>query len=291
MKKFFYYSIVLTLLAACSMKPETDSGEIVFIVDYPATKASNEGFNVGDRLSLWAVEQDGAEHVPLQIGGNFINNEALVYDGTKWMASQKLYWSTQPCNFYALYPYNDGIFSIEEQPVSVRLDQDTAADGDVLSGYEASDLLYASASGVSRSDGAVRLQFKHMLSKLTVKIVKGEQFEGEIPDDIVVHIYNTLTSGVLNLAKGSVVTESTGNRSTVVARKDSNTEFDAILMPQNIESRTPLVEVTMGGIAYLLEYSLSLRPGYHHTIYLTVNTSPDQEKITIEIDPDVNDWE
>jgi hypothetical protein len=40
----------------------------------------------------------------------------------------------------------------------------------------------------------------------------------------------------------------------------------------------------MGGIAYLMEYSLSFKPGYQHTINLTVNTSPDQEKFEISID-------
>jgi hypothetical protein len=59
-------------------------------------------------------------------------------------------------------------------------------------------------------------------------------------------------------------------------------------VPQNIEIRTPLIEVTMGGIAYLLEYSLSFKPGYVHTLNLILNTSPDQEKIEISIDAGVD---
>ena len=46
----------------------------------------------------------------------------------------------------------------------------------------------------------------------------------------------------------------------------------------------------MVGIAYLLETSLSFRPGYAHTITVTLNTSPDQEQIEISIDPGINDW-
>ena len=53
---------------------------------------------------------------------------------------------------------------------------------------------------------------------------------------------------------------------------------------------TPLIEVTMGGIAYLLEYSLSFKPGYAHTINLILNTSPDQEKIEISIDAGTGEW-
>lgn len=46
----------------------------------------------------------------------------------------------------------------------------------------------------------------------------------------------------------------------------------------------------MGGIAYLLETSLSFRPGYVHTITVTLNTSPDQEQIEISIDPGIENW-
>jgi hypothetical protein len=71
-------------------------------------------------------------------------------------------------------------------------------------------------------------------------------------------------------------------------KKISNERFEAIVVPQNIERRTPLIEVTMGGIAYLLEYSISFKPGYTHTINLILNTSPDQEKIEISIDAGVD---
>ena len=47
----------------------------------------------------------------------------------------------------------------------------------------------------------------------------------------------------------------------------------------------------MGGIAYLLEYSISFRAGYCHTVDLTLNTSPDQEQIEISIDPGEEGWE
>jgi hypothetical protein len=66
--------------------------------------------------------------------------------------------------------------------------------------------------------------------------------------------------------------------------------LDAIIVPQYIERRTPMIEITMGGIAYLLEYSISFRPGYQHTITVTLNTSPDQEKIDIAVDGVVDNW-
>lgn len=93
------------------------------------------------------------------------------------------------------------------------------------------------------------------MSKMVVNVLKGEKFDGKIADDITAHIYNT------------------------------NVECTA-----NLERSTPLVELMMGGIAYLLDYSLSFRAGYVHTINVTLNTSPDQEQIEIAIDPSVDTW-
>lgn len=254
--------------------------EIMFDFSVPATKATATGFETGDQVAVYAVEYASEDAPELQIAGNFINNEKLTYDGAAWTAGRTLYWSDKPCDFYAIYPYQD-LTSVEEHSFGIQTDQ--SVDG----GYEASDLLFAKAEAVERADGKVALQFKHIMSKCIVTITKGEKFEGEIPDDIVTHIYNTTTSAILNFANGSLQKDSQGARKTITMNKISNTRFEAVVVPQNIERRTPLIEVTMGGIAYLLEYSLSFKPGYVHTINLILNTSPDQEKIEISIDPEV----
>jgi len=197
-----------------------------------------------------------------------------------------LFWSSKACDFYAFYPYQPSIGSIEKYPFNIATDQD-ADDG---AGYEASDLLYASATNVSQSVAGVRLDFNHMMSKVIVKLVKGSKFDGNIPDNVVAHIYNTTTSCNVDWTKGSVEKDAFGSKNTITMKKISNDHFEAVLVPQNIERSTPLVELTMSGIAYLLETSLSFLPGYVHTITVTLNTSPDQEQIEISIDPSIHDW-
>jgi len=78
---------------------------------------------------------------------------------------------------------------------------------------------------------------------------------------------------------------------TITMKKIDNQTFEAVVVPQNLEKKTPLVEITMGGIAYLLEYSLSFRAGYSYVVNVTLNTSPDQEQIEISIDPSTGSWE
>jgi len=282
MKKIVYISIALFLFCACD-KQVKDVNQIRFNIGFPATKATATAFEAGDELSLYAVEYVGDQQMPLQVGGNYLNNEKVVFDGTEWAGARTLYWSDNACDFYALYPYQAEIASVDQYSFTIAEDQNGT-------GYEASDLLFAKAENVSRTDGVVDLHFKHMMSKCVVEVVKGDTFEGEIPNDIVCHIYNTSTSCKVDCVAGSLEKDSFGEKKTITMNKFSNTHFEAVVVPQNIELRTPLIELTMGGIAYLLDYSLSFRPGYVHTITVTVNTSPDQEQIEISIDPGIDDW-
>lgn len=291
MKKIFLISAAMIVcLASCTKEQAVktaSSGEIQFNISLagqatPATKVAGTSFEKDDALSLYAVEYAGATPMPLQIGGNYINNEKLTYSGSAWSSVGKLYWSANACDFYALYPYQPSIGSVEDYPFSVATNQDGE-------GYEASDLMFAKAENVSKP-GPVNLMFGHMMSKCRVVLVKGEKFEGEIPDDIVAHIYNTTTDCKVDWTKGSVEKDTFGAKKTITMKKISDEEFEAVLVPQNIEKRTPLIELTMGGIAYLLETSLSFRPGYCHTLTVTLNTSPDQEQIEISIDPSIINW-
>ena len=292
MKNIIIMIAAFAALLSCQKEtPATSLGQdqIYFEFGLPQTKATAENFEAGDKVSVWAVEYTTEEAPELQISGNFLNNEKLAFDGNLWSSNRTLYWSSKVCDFYAVYPAIEPN-SVESFLFDIATDQNSVKTEDALGGYEASDLMFAKAEAVSHSAGKVSLLFKHMMSKCVVNVVKGAKFEGELPDDIAVHIYNTVTTADLNLANGSVEKYALGDRKTITMKKLSNEKFEAVVIPQNIERRTPLIEISMGGIAYLLEYSLSFRPGYQHTINLTVNTSPDQEKFEIAIDPGIEDW-
>lgn len=292
MNKTTYLAFALIAFVSCNKyNSDLQENQLHFSFFLPAeTKATASSFEDGDAVSLYAVEYEGDSPMPLQIGGNWLNNERITYDGSDWSPSRTLYWSNSACDFYAIYPYQTSISSVEKYQFSLALNQNSARTIDALGGYEASDLMYAKATNVSRSAGTVNLSFRHIMSKLVVRINKGDNFEGEIPDDIVAHVYNTITEGYVDWIDGSIEKDSFGAKKTLTMRKISNSRFEAIIIPQNIEKRTPLIELSMGGIAYLLEYSLSFRPGYVHYVDLTVNTSPDQEQIDISIDPNPGAW-
>ena len=253
------------------------------------TRASMTNFETGDCLSLYAVEYNGDQVSKVQSFGNYLNNEPMTFDGEQWLAAKPLYWSASKCDFYGFYPYQPTT-AMSNVLFDIDTDQANLGSEEELGGYEASDIMWAKAEKCSQSNGAVKLQFQHMMSRVVVDIVRGPSYEGELPEDISVHIYNTLTTAMVDWRIGSLQAYQMGNRKTISMRQVDGDTFDAIVVPQFIERSTPLVEITMEGIAYLLNYSMSFRPGRQHTITVTLNTSPDQEKIEINIDGEIEDW-
>ena len=289
-RSIFILSVATLLMAGCNSEVEIQNpNEIRINASLGASRATLTNFEVGDKMSLYAVEYNDQSAAEVQTVGNYINNEQMTYNGTEWKSNRKLYWSAKPCDFYGFYPYQQS-GPMKDLYFEVATDQSQPSAEGVLGGYEASDIMWAKAEKVSKADGAVNLQFKHMMTRVVVNIVRGAKYEGELPNDITVHIYNTATTAIVDWTIGSLKAYPQGGRKTITMRQTDTDTFDAIVVPQFIERRTPLVEITMGGIAYLLETSMPFRPGKQHTITITLNTSPDQEKLEISIDGEVGDW-
>ena len=293
MKKIFSILAVSTLLmVGCDKGNDMGVGakdpNQISVNASVGTRVAGAAFEAGDTIGLYAVEYSGDEVAVLQPSGNYLNNEAVTFDGVVWNTARALYWSENPCDFYGLYPKQD----LKSMNVlfEVATDQSQESADGVLGGYEASDLMWAKAEKVSRENGAVNLRFEHMMSRLVVNIERGPSYEGELPKDIDVHIYNTATQAMVDWTIGSLEKYLYSPTKTIKMHRIDGDSFDAIVVPQFIERSTPLVEVTMEGIAYLLEYDMSFRPGMQHTITVTLNTSPDQEKIEIGIEGDVDGW-
>ncbi len=255
--------------------------EIVLDMIYPhsgGTRATETAFEKSDQIGVY-VTTTGA---PLQLGGNEVNNALFSYDGSVWTASKKVYWNEGKHNVYAYYPYSENVNDVDDYSFSVQEDQSTAK------GYTLSDFLWASATGVTASATAVKMQFAHKMSCVVVKLEKGENFEGNIPDNAEVYIYSTVTKAAINLSTGDVAKDNYAGTSTIRCLKKSAGEYTACVVPQNITSRRPLVEVIVDGVSYLMEGKISLKPGMRHTITVSLDKNP--EKIKIDIGGEIGNW-
>lgn len=65
--------------------------------------------------------------------------------------------------------------------------------------------------------------------------------------------------------------------------------FAAIVIPQRIDNRMPLVEVVMKGVSYLVESKFLFKAGTNHLVNVIISDNPEQVKI--EVGGEKGDWQ
>lgn len=291
MKRYIAMISLALLAIGCENSgntPVVEDGVMQINVLHPsATRATETAFEKGDMIGLYATEYSGDVASPLQISGNWANNVATTYNGTTWIPAKKIFWSENKMDVYGYYPYMIPT-SIDEHLWSVQLDQSTPETADALSGYEASDFLWGKATGVSQTDGNVQLEFKHRCSKLVVKLVKGADYSGVLPTESELYIHSTVPTATIDFTNGAVTKYIYGDMETIKARRVDDATFEAIIIPQRMETRRPFLEYIANGVSYLYEGTFVFKAGKQHTLELTINSNPDQ--IEIEVGGNVGDW-
>lgn len=277
---------LLTGLGSCSEEISEPVGveadgryEMTFMFSLPqqAARVTETSFESGDRVGLYVVESGSR----FEIAGNAVNNEGLTYNGSTWRGTRNIYWNDGAYTAYAYHPYQSEVSSITDFPFSVRADQSGA-------GYGQSDFLFASASDLVASASPVSMRFRHIMSKLTVRLIKGEDYKGEIPEDAVVIIHNTVPDATVDLQAGVATLNYRSTASAIKAHKDATGVYSAIIVPQRLSNRVSLVEVIAGGVSFLYDSRFQFKPGINHLVNLVIDKNPEQAKI--EIGGDIGGW-
>ena len=254
------------------------------------TKVSTGAFETADQIGLYVTDYvNETTPMPLQISGNRANNSLVTFDGSAWTPDQTIYWGSGKSDVYAYYPYFETVTDVNCQYFELATDQ-------TGEGYELSDFLWAKAEGVRQTDGTVNLDMKHLMSKLTVKIVAGEDYIGSLPEDATVHLHSTVTNVNIDLEKGSVVKDPYSGAKSIKMKNLGIRTFDgekavvyeAIVVPQMLENSVPLLEINSKSVSYLLEDPFNFRPGVAYTYTATLNTST--TAIKVEIGCEIEDW-
>ena len=260
------------------------------VVPNVQTKVSAGAFEAADQIGLYVTDYvNETTPMPLQISGNRANNSLVTFDGSAWTPEQTIYWGNGKSDVYAYYPYFETVADVNNQYFELATDQ-------TGTGYEMSDFLWAKAEGVRQNDGAVNLEMKHLMSKLTVKIVAGEDYIGSLPEDAAIHLHSTVTNVNVDLENGAVVKDPYSGAKSIKMRNLGVRTFDgekavvyeAIVVPQMLERSVPLLEINSKSVSYLLEDSFNFRPGVAYTYTAILNTST--TAIKVEIGCEIEDW-
>lgn len=294
MKKNILILAVATLLVSgCNKIDEftmPEEGVMQITALHPsATRATATDFEEGDKIGIYVTDYTGDVAAPLQISGNWANNVEATYNGSVWNLAKKIFWSDNKMDVYGYYPYMTPV-SIDEHPFAVALDQSIEGANGELGGYEASDFLWAKATGVTKDDENVELEFKHRCSKLIIKLVKGADYKGDFPSASEFYIHNVVPTATIDFTTGAVVKDVFGEPTTIKAHKVDDGTFEAIIVPQRMTSRLPFLELVARDISYLVEDKFTFVAGKCHTIQLTINSSPDQVEIQIGGEVEGGEW-
>lgn len=299
MKRMTLYSIyaaclgLALCLAGCGQEEMTETGEqpadvMRFSLTHPdegaRTRVTETHFEKDDRIGLYVCTAEA----PLEVGGNYVNNALLTFNGSAWHPERPIFWNNGSYDVYAYYPQVSPVTSVDDLPFSVATDQQAAGNEQTPGGYEASDFLWASAKKQTAGNEAVKLNFRHCMSKLTVRLVKGPDYDGDELPEAEVYVHNTVTEATVDLAVGIVTPAKFGKLHTVKAKAAGKDEYTAVLVPQRIANRVPLIEVVMKGVSYLVETNFRFKQGIHHTFTLIISKNPEQVKI--EIGGELENW-
>lgn len=286
MKKYIITSILLTvILASCSKdvnELSSDDSYMHFVPCFSSTKATDSDFEAGDSFGLYAVEYSDGVPSPLQISGNWANNSKAYLNGNTWTVEPKIWWKVDTSfDVFAYYPYIENPNSVDNLLFTLELDQRN-------DGFTKSDLLYAKTKGVRQEDGDIELVFKHKLSRLDINLVKGDDYEGDLPATAEVRIMSTVGSAILDLESGDVEKDPHGSSSIILAKQTDIGKFSAIVVPQKFLTTVPLVEIIVNGVSYLYSSKFIFESGKRHTLNLTLTSNPD--KVIINIGGGINNW-
>ena len=291
--------ITLVLLAAISCQENTVDPTLVydnimrFNLTAPcvATKVTADGFEATDYIGLYVADYvNDATPMPLQISGNRANNLIMTFDGSAWIPEETIYWGEGKSDVYAYYPYVDKVADINDHYFEVATDQTGC-------GYESSDFLWAKAEGVRQDGGTINLDMKHLMSKLTVRIVAGKDYIGSLPNDATVLLHSTVTGVRVNLETGAIKKDPYSSARSIKMKNlgvkmfaDGNQAvvYEAIVVPQMIESSLPLIEINSKSVSYLLEDFFNFRSGVAYTYTVTLNAST--MAIKVDIGCELEDW-
>ena len=272
-KNLIFAAIAALALTACSNDDEMKvNGEnairLTSSLNVAETRAATDiqtsAFDAGENVDVYITEHNGGNNpttYPQPI-------EYTTGAGGALTVGTQYYYPTSGngVNIYALYPATaetGKLFTIAEN-------QSTDAN------YKASDLMYgkpATNNPVSPSANAVDIQFSHLLSKVTINLIAGENvtsLDGAKVELLGVKPSTMLTAGI----NGHSITDASGDATpiTVMTATETVTSGSAIIVPQTLPEM--FLQVTLDGATLTGKLSTgepTLVAGNAYTYDITVN--------------------
>lgn len=260
--KFASFVAVTLLLSACAereiVQDPTDSPAPIVLYGEVAqqyvTRAADGGFADGDRIGVFVVNRDDGVPGHLCIVGNHADNVRFIYDAASgtWTGSYQLYWKDKLTHVdaYGYYPFDENMHSVEDYPFQIFRNQRDVVSNGSLTGYEASDFLWAKAEDVAPGM-PIYLKHQHLMAGVQVTLVEGDGFDAGEWDAAskTVLVENTATSTYINIGSGTVGVSRTSAVETIIPQ-ERGAVWRAVVAPQTVAAEASLLAITVDGVSY-----------------------------------------
>lgn len=278
--------LLTALLAGCAERDLITPGmgtdghiPIQLSAAYPtATRASDAGFEDGDRMGVYVMDYNGSSQESMTTDGIHASNVLFQFDGTDntWAGSTPIYWTTNltPADIVGYYPFISSVEDPTAIPFSISRRQDETGTDARLGGYEASDFLWAKAVKAMPTADRVDLTFRHLMAGVRVTLAKGTGFTDSewTGASKAAVVCNILPNAVVNLDSGEVKVMENGSQISVTPYSVSD-DWRAVVVPQTVKAGTDVIAVTVDGVSYRLakDADFTYQSGKLHNFTITVN--------------------
>lgn len=212
-------------------------------------------------------------------------NVVMKYEEGKWVAyepdatdaeKKQLLWEGSEANV----TFTAATFPLPEASTSYALSVQTNQSTD--DGIKASDHLYYPSNAVTPSIGGISLELNHIMSKITVKLTLGTEYESSETNPITsVTAFGASTDATYSPGVGtpwsnlSAVSKITLIPSVAYNTADRTATYEAILVPQTIAANTFGIEIRIGEKTYEWTSAdvFTLTGGTNHTLEMTVGNA------------------
>lgn len=264
MKKIFTLILLAAVcLAGCQNEEEnaaTTTSGYPILISPVITRATGTSFEEGDRIGITISNTAGV----------YATNQAMTFSGDVF--SGNLYWpsdDTSTWDLVAYYPYNS---TAAPTSFTVQADQTT--------GYDASDLIAASKSGVAPTANEIIMEFRHLLAKLLINI--DNQSGSEITSIVV---QGTKPAATVDLEALAVAVDETSAATDITAQAVNSSTYRAIVIPQTAEMT--LVVTLANGITLskALAFTALVQAGQYN-----IDLKILSDDITVTISGEIENW-
>ena len=241
----------------------------------PMSRATDNGFETGDAIGVFAVEKTTGNVSGRLMSSNYADNVKYVYSNGLFSGATSVIEqpTDKPLMFYkAVYPYSSDLRN--EFSFAVGSDQSNS------SSYTMSDLMTADTEATT--EVTPHLVFSHKLSNIIINL----KYEEKPGGSEQMFFNNVLVEAKANINENTFT--SFGTTKTVIASGNGNNSFKVILPPQTIAEKVTLITLKVGSktFTFFPESDFIWKSGMQYTYDVTVSKAG-----IISFTSSINPWE